>query len=109
MYNNTNTPCNRRRLRPHQLRNVRGGLVYNNKRHWPLIFTSQAPLHGTPNKSTPQPPDSLLHNLRLFGDVPVLCESAGGWSCRCFYFVWNTCLYGNNRLEEETEMVESSV
>lgn len=109
MHHNPHTPRNRRRLRPHQLRDVCGGPVYNNKRHRPTIFTSQASVYGTANQSTPQPSDSIFHNLRLFGDVPVLRESVGGGCCGRFYFMWNTRLYGDNRLEEKTEMVESSV
>lgn len=109
VYNHANPPRNRRRICFNQLRDIRRSTFYNNQRNWTVVSAPQASLHGTPNKSSPQSPNPVFCNLRVFSHVPMLRESFGSERRRRFYPLRYSCLHAHDWLEEKTEMVESSV
>lgn len=97
-------PCHdhdQRRLRPHQLRLLRGGLVHHHQRHGAPLAAVQEAVHGAAHKGQPAPAHNVLRHLRLPGHVPLLCEPLGGVRRTHIHNMRDTGLLFDDRVEEE--------
>lgn len=95
---------NRRRLRPYQLRLIRGVPLYDHKRHGAPLVALQAPPHGAPHQGEHRAPRCLPRDLRLPGHVSVLRQPLGGRRGAHLHTVRNPRLHGHHLVAIEAEM-----